>query len=205
MALSRAFLSDASKTRICQAVEAVEARSSAEIVVAIKQTSGRYGHVDLTLGFVGAVGVLIYMLYAPPVFALWSIVAITIAMFAAVAAGSRLIAPLRVALGARRGVDEVARAACEQAWALGVCNTRHRSGVLIYVSLHEGRATVLADIGLQEVLPREELTKMIERIEGSVERGPEALAEAIEASADLLETRFPRRHDDIDELPNVAA
>src|SRR4028118_293305 len=70
----KAFLSDAAKQALTDAVHFVEMRSSAELVVAVRTRSGSYLHADLIAGILAALASLIGLLFSPWPFELISFV-----------------------------------------------------------------------------------------------------------------------------------
>src|SRR4028118_1606064 len=71
----KAFLSDAAKQALTDAVHFVEMRSSAELVVAVRARSGSYLHADLIAGILAALASLIGLLFSPwPFELIWFVV-----------------------------------------------------------------------------------------------------------------------------------
>ena len=116
-----------------------------------------------------------------------------------------LFAPLRHALTpAFLHRQNVHRAALDQFLAHGIHVTEARTGVLIYVSLAEHHAEIIADTGIHRQVDKAVWSQAI----ASVLRGARAgdlsggLVEAIGACGGVLAQHFPPRADDRDELPN---
>jgi putative membrane protein len=82
--------------------------------------------------------------------------------------------------------------------------TRGRTGVLIYLSLDEHRAEIVADRAINEkVAPEAWGDAMVSLIDAiRADRPGEGLAEAIRQVGAVLATHFPRADDDINELPD---
>ena len=82
--------------------------------------------------------------------------------------------------------------------------TQGRTGVLIYLSLDEHRAEIVADRAINEkVAPEawgEAMAALIDAIRA--DRPGEGLAEAVRQVGAVLAPHFPRAHDDINELPD---
>ncbi|MCA9656157.1 MAG: hypothetical protein KC501_40005 [Myxococcales bacterium] len=205
------FSRDEAKQRLRKAVEAVESRSCAEVVISVRPWSTSWAGIDAAVGAGLAYLVLLYMLFAEQIFGLLWIALIVPVGFGVGAFTSRSLPGLRMALaGARR-----ARAAAEQGARarfveLGVMGTRERSGVLVYVSLTERQCVVVADVGVLARVPEGEWSKAVASVEGSVashgvgEPGLSALCQAVEALGDVLEGPMPRGEDDVNELEDVA-
>jgi putative membrane protein len=82
--------------------------------------------------------------------------------------------------------------------------TKGKTGILIFVSLLEHEAVVLADEGISKQLPPETWQEVIDLLLDGVRRRDFAggMGAAIHKCGSLLAERFPRATDDRDELPN---
>lgn len=205
------FVLDVGKQRLAAAVKAVEARSSAEIVLAVQPWSASWAAVDCGVGAVLAEVALLYTLFAPQEFGLVWIALIVPAAFAVGFTLSRALPGLRMRLaGSARVREAVERAARARLVELGVANTRGRTGVLVYVSIIERMAAVVADVGVTARVDQGAWTKAVARIHDAVAihgvgaAGLAAVSEAVEALAGVLEEPLPRAADDVDELEDVA-
>ncbi len=205
------FVREETKARFRGAVEAVEARTCAEIVVAVQPRSASWAGIDCAMGAALAYLVLLYTLFAPQVFGLlW--IAVMVPLGFAVGFGlPRVLPGLRLRLaGAARVAEAVERGARARFVELGVSVTRERSGVLVYVSLVERACKVVADIGVLARVPEQDWARTVARIEGTIaahglgEAGCVALCEAVEGLGLVLEGPMPRAADDINELEDVA-
>lgn len=81
--------------------------------------------------------------------------------------------------------------------------TRHRTGILIFISELEHRAEVLGDVGISAKVSREEWTLVLRHILKGMRQKDKAegICRAIEAAGQLLrEKGFPREADDENEL-----
>ncbi|MEJ7933147.1 hypothetical protein WG907_02625 [Sphingobium sp. AN558] len=82
--------------------------------------------------------------------------------------------------------------------------TRGRTGVLIYLSLDEHRAEIVADHAIDEKVAPEVWGDAMIALVGHVRDGRpgEGLAEAVRQVGIILAAHFPRDNDDINELPD---
>src|SRR5690606_13144660 len=122
--------------------------TAGEVVVAVRAASSDYRHTDYLVGFAVSLLALIALLFLPVPFAIetWPI-DVGLA-FAAGALISSSVSPLKRALTSSRSMaDEVARSARATFVNMGISRTRDRSGLLVFVSLLERRAEVVADTG----------------------------------------------------------
>ncbi len=205
------FLREESKKRLIAAVESVENRSAAEVVVAVKPWSGRYWYVDQALAALTSFAALAFMLFSSHVFSLPAVLVDTVLVYAFVLGLVWLVRPLRVWLCPAKILDGETRKAA-QAWfyAKRLSRTRDRSGILVYVSLLEKRAWAMPDLGVTKGLGEEKWQELARSLQDAVRSkgvGPEAveaLARAIEAMGPDLEEALPRREDDVNELADFA-
>lgn len=200
------FLTDSGKQALADAIERVEARTSAELVVVVRASSGEYLGNDLLVGFGAAIGLLGFMLYAPPVFGLATILLGPVVAVATVVATLRVVPGLRALFIADRRSREAVDSAAQACFARkGVHLTRDRTGVLIYASMLEQRVVVLADGGIGSAVAEDDewraTCRAIEQVFAD-EGDASVLAERIAALAPVLARACPRRADDIDELSN---
>jgi putative membrane protein len=102
---------------------------------------------------------------------------------------------------ARHGVH---RAALDQFLAHGIHLTEGRTGVLIYVSLAEHRAEIVADEAIYAKVDRGVWSGAIAALLAKAKAGDLAggLCEAVERSGEVLAAHFPPKPDDRNELPN---
>ncbi len=88
--------------------------------------------------------------------------------------------------------------------AAGLTQTRDRSGVLIFLSHLEHRVEILADKGIYEKVPATFWKEQSDKIVTGIRKGvhAQALADAILTIGNTMAEPFPRRADDMNELPN---
>jgi len=135
--------------------------------------------------------VSLYIVLQAVIFALvWCLVAWTPVL--------RLVIPRKM-LGAR-----VHAAALAQFEALGLAHTRDRTGILLYASLAEHRAEVLADEGIYAKAPREVWDEIVGLLIAGLKAGDPAsgFVHAIERTGEILAACLPPREDDANELPD---
>ena len=87
----------------------------------------------------------------------------------------------------------------------GLHHTRDETGILILISLFEHRVHVLADRGINNVVPASTWDGIVQTITDGIHNGDtcNALCVAIESCGQLLAEHFPVKADDTDELPNL--
>jgi uncharacterized membrane protein len=87
---------------------------------------------------------------------------------------------------------------------LGVWDTAHNSGVLIYVQLVDHRIEIVADRGISAKVEQAEWSAICSRMEGSFKQNNflKGSLEAIEAATALLAKHFPPLGRNPNELPD---
>lgn len=197
------YLSPESKHALTEAARAVEQLSSAEIVISVRPASTTALVPALIAACAGGVACLAFVLFSPWSFSYEAILLDPTLAGAAAGLAVRYIPWLRASLlPARLARAGVAQAAQAEFWARGMCETRDRTGILIYVSQVERRCAVIADRGVSSHVDAGLWRGAVERMETSVrrERDGVRLAEHVRALGPLLARALPRRADDVDEL-----
>jgi putative membrane protein len=201
-----AFLTDEDKAALNDAVAAVEALSSAEVVVIVRAQSGSYLHADLLAGIGFGLLVLWFQLFSPWEFSLESILIAAPILGAAVALlVSRAPAVRRRLTSAGRRARSVRTAALAEFIQNGIDATRGRTGVLVYVSLLERLGEVVADRGVTRAVTPAEWDARVGALKAAVAAGEpgKVVATHLRGLAALLAVALPRADDDVDELPNA--
>ncbi len=213
MNLKKEF-SDESLQRIKAAVKEAEDKISGEIVPVIVERSGAYSAAVFKsavifglLAFIGIIALDRYVitdasntLYYDPIFI----------FFAVISAG--LLAALlclisesfkRLFIG-RASFEERTRMRAQSAFLEEeIFNTRHRTGIMIFISFFEHKVIVMADRGISKVVDQREWDAIVADLVSSIRQGK--AVEGLEAGvrrcgAILLEKGFHKTADDINEL-----
>ncbi|MDE2016881.1 MAG: TPM domain-containing protein [Hyphomicrobiales bacterium] len=186
-------MSEADRAAVDAAIAAAEARTSAEIHCVLAESSGDYELPAL----VGAVGLALLVPWPMLAFTLWSAERVFVTQIAvfAVALLVLSIPAIRVALtppAVKRA--QAHRAAIEQFVLRGVDRSPARSGVLLFASLRERYARVIADEGAAKAIPQAQWRRVVDAMTGRLARGEigPGYAEAASACGDLLAAHFPR-------------
>lgn len=202
------FLTDDSKRALTASIRAVESQSSAEVVIAVKPQSAHYVHADFIVGAAATFATLAYLLFSAQAFAPISILIDPFVAGALVGFLASRSPELRRALTPsatrQRWVGRAARAAF---YEKGIRRTSARTGILVYISLLERRAEVVADSGVTDAVPAAAWARATGAIRDAVARGAAAaeVARAIEALAEPLAPALPHSDDDVNELPDEVA
>lgn len=88
---------------------------------------------------------------------------------------------------------------------IGMMRTRERNGVLFFVSVRDKKLAVIGDKGIHEHVAQDFWTDVVKQVETSFaeKRFGDGLVEAIDRVGSELARHFPRRADDVNELPDA--
>lgn len=221
------MISNDDHARIAQAVAKAEASTSGEIRCVLAYETGNARLNAMIAGLVAALvlpGLAVVFGFQPAAVldALdgWSAghgpgpsVALSLGLYAAVqvvvfalVAGVWLIGPLRRLLTPKAVVTARVRAAAiEQFEALGLTHTRDRTGVLLFASLDDHRAEVLADSGIYEKTTSEDWEAVAAVLVAGLAAGKpgDGFVAAVDKAGVLLAAHLPPRPDDSNELPDA--
>jgi putative membrane protein len=206
--------SDEDLQRIKAAVKGAEQKISGEIVPVIVERSGIYAIANYKASLIAGVFFFIVMiildryviedathtLYYDPLF-----------IFTVVMVGSALGAllpnisdALKRWLIPRSYLDLCCRQSAENAFLEEeVFNTRHRTGIMIFISFFEHEVIVMADRGISKVVEQQEWDKIVAELVGHIRSGKvvEGVETGIKRCGEiLLEKGFQKTADDINEL-----
>ena len=177
-----------------------------EVVLALRPRSDSYNRGPLLFGVVVAWAILGFELFSPYEFPLDAIF-LEPALIGAAAAFLAAFIPgfTRILVSPRKRRQSVECAARATFQERGVGLTRERTGVLLYVSLLEREAVVVADKGITDIVPPEVWRSMASRVEARAGNARDAagLAQTIQLLTELLAAELPARADDVNELGDL--
>lgn len=190
-------------SRVTEAIEDAERRTSGEVVVVVTQSSDNYGFIPLLWASLAALLVPLPLIFLTPLITIDIFVA-QLAVFLVLALVMSLPAVHYRVVPAELQRRQVERKAAEQFLARNLHTTEARTGVLLFVSLAERRAIILADDGIATKVTSSTWQTIIDRLTGEIGAGrlAQGLAMAVAECGDILASGFPPRSDDVDELPN---
>jgi putative membrane protein len=187
------------------AVAEVEMGSAVELVVLLAPRSGTYPEATLLGGLLGLYGIFAVVMFHNVELGDYAIFTAPLLGLIAGALATGFIAPLRRWLtftrAIERNVELVARATFQKA---GLSATRDATALLVYLSMDERRATVVADRGVQRALGDKGLDGIKQRYAAAL-RTPGKRAAILQVTRSLKEplaAALPVRADDINELPD---
>jgi len=216
-------MTDADRARVAAAVTAAEASTSGEIVTIFAARSDDYADVALAWSALVALAALLALAYAPDFYLAlydritgnwaqhWSAGRLfgAAALIAAIKFGATwlilLWRPLRTALVPAPLRHTRVHARALAAFRIGAeRRTTGRTGILIYLSLAEHRAEILADEAIAARVPAELWGEALAAMLAELKHGrmADGLIAAIGKVGAVLAEHLPRAAGDINELPD---
>lgn len=215
---SRLF-SESDRGQINECVRTAEAGTSAEIVPVVATISGRYDRAEDLIGL--WVGVLLMIavsiVWPSPAGDLdtgsWGpnpaviqtvklVVTMVVGFILGAIFGSRVSWLRRLFTPARQLADEVRLSARSVFFDQRVHHTERGGGLLIYISLFEHTAVILADRRILEVIGQSAIDELCRSLTEALRRLSlaEALCQTIQSAGLRLSALMPRAQDDVNEL-----
>jgi putative membrane protein len=206
--------SDQDLQRIKTAVKDAENNISGEIVPVIVERSGQYMTANYKAGMFGGCVAFILMivldryiisdysntLFYDPVFIFFVVV------LGGLVGGllPNFVEGLKRQLVGQVQLDQVTRQRAETAFLEEeVFNTKHRTGIMIFISFFEHEVIVMADRGISKVVEQKQWDKIVSDLVAQIRDGK--IVEGLEAGIKrcgeiLLEKGFHKADDDVNEL-----
>jgi len=203
---ARQVLGDDGAERIETAIADAESSTSGEIVPILVRRSSTVGHVPLASFTLLLLCVFLSDLparlselggpYGVWLGACWLLAGGLALAFSRLDAVQRMLTPR---IDQMRQVDLRAQI---EFYELEMSQTQDRTGILLFVSLMEHRAVVLADRSIAEKLDAKIWQELVDLMIQGVKRGDLAagMTQAIQRCGELLSPYFPVAEDDINEL-----
>ena len=196
-------LSPQDRQRISAAIQAAERRTTGEIVCVLARHSAESTALPILLAALAALA-LPWLLVGLTTLPVLIILSLQLALFVGLAA--MLSVPrVRVGLLPKATRQAIAhRAAMEQFMLRGIGRTEGRTGVLVFVSLAERYARIVADEAIASRVAQADWQSAIDALVDHMRRGriADGFVEAIERCGGVLATHFPAKADERSELPD---
>jgi putative membrane protein len=197
------MISQADKERIAEAIRAAEAKTSGEIFCVVAHQSSDYRLVPLAWA-----SALALLVPAPLIFfTLWPAAVIYLVQLVVFIAAALVLSlpAIRFHIVPRRTRHERAHiSALRQFYAQGLHQTENRTGVLIFASLAERYAEIVADAGINAKVTPQVWDQAIAALIDGIKHGRTGdgfIAAVVQCGAVLAE-HFPPGALKRDELPN---
>lgn len=199
------FFSAAEKETIRRAVAEAETRSSGEIVAMVVPESDPYREAELlgALFLSGLVAVVVAV--AVRHVTIWTYIPLVCLLFVPALFLFRRFPRLKLSFaGAPRQGEAVRERALAAFYEKGLYRTREETGILIFISLLERKVWILGDRGINEKIDPGYWQSLAGELAAGLKsgRGAEALCRVIAGCGTELARHFPRRPDDVNELPD---
>ena len=200
-------LSPEDHERITQAVRAAEAKTSGEIFTVVAQASDDYfylsGFFAALVALATGLALLVTGLLINEPLSAATIIAVQVFSLLLLLVGLRAFPHLRLlfvplSVAHRRAANNARR----QFLAHGIHATASRAGILIFVSLAEHYAEVIADAGIAEKVEQENWDRLVAVLIDAAQRGDlaDGFVDAVQGAGALLATHFPPGHEVGNEL-----
>jgi len=214
------FFSKEEQQQIAAAVGEAEARTSAEIVPVVVSASGRYDRAEDICGLWTALIFLGFAYFLVPqarpepgtwdfAWSTWELPIYLLAVLLGFLVGTvkaNYVAPLRQLFTPRVQMREEVEGRARQLFVdQRIHHTQGATGLLIYLSLYEHMASVIADATVTEKLGQEALDALCEELTAGLRSGKpaEALCQTIRGAGARLSAVLPREGGTVNELPDA--
>jgi putative membrane protein len=197
------LISKDGQERVSAAIEAAERKTSGEIVAVVAAESSRYLYIPFMYAALAALVVpwpFIHFTWMT-VHWIWGLQLLTFAVLLTVLMMGRIRYAL-VPTSTKRLAAH--RRAVEQFLTQNLHTTEGRTGVLIFVSVAERYAEILADSGIHRKVPKAEWEGIVNALTDQIGAGRAAdgFVAAVEAVGERLTQHFPAGSADLSKLPN---
>lgn len=203
------ILKNEERGRVTAAISLAESRTRGEIYCVLARQSDDYFYPSaffVTLSIIAVSLVSAFTLHwwwvdvAPTTFAMAQLAAIAASLLVLKAFPGLRMHFVPRGLGYRRAHAEAVR----QFLAHNIHTTQNRTGVLIFVSLAEHYAEVIADAGISAQVPQERWDETVAALTDNARRGvlAQGFVQAVEMVGRELAEHFPARGKNPDELGN---
>jgi putative membrane protein len=197
MAWINKYLSQDEIKKIEEAISRVEETTTGEIVPVIVRKSSSVGHIPLTLTLLFTLLIAIAelpfsdWLWVSPWIWLWPVLLVIIYFISAFVAKGPWIQ--KVFVPEKDEVDQVHSRAQLEFYRNRIHGTDSGTGILIFVSVMEKKAVILADEGISKKLPPETWDQVLNQFRSALGQGnwSQGFVQAIENCGDHLKTHFP--------------
>jgi putative membrane protein len=213
--LTGKFLSEAERRSVEACVAEVEKNTSGEIVPMVVSSSYHYPMSNMIGGLIFALLISVSVTLAYSFQRAWGgVTAMDLWLFPAVFAVSFLIfhelvkripGLKRIFVTRAEITEEVEEAALTSFYRNGLNNTRDRTGILVFISVFERRAYVLADEGINAKVDSAVWQEVVDLVVTGIRqrRQADGICAAIRRCGSLIQEHFPIKKDDTDELDNL--
>ena len=213
--LASKFLTEQDKHAVQTCVAEVEKNTSGEIVPMVVSSSYHYPMSNMIGGLIISLLIAIGVTLAYSIRKSWGgVTAMDIWLFPAVFAVAfllfhelvkRIPGLKRIFITKAEIAEEVEEAALTAFYRNGLDNTRDRTGILIFISVFERQAYVLADEGINAKVDKAVWQEVINLVVNGIKQHKQAegICKAVKRCGELIREHFPIKADDTNELGNL--
>jgi putative membrane protein len=210
--MAKKFLTQDEQKRVTQTVKDAELQTSGEIVPMIVSYSYEYPKaillaamfysLPLTYALAHALSIALWIDFLHIHFFFLLFIPVFLLSYWIVST-KRFLA--RMFISKEEMESEVEEEATTSFFTERLFETRENNGILLFISVFEKKAWILADRGINERIKQNEWQKIVDKLTSEIRQGnnAEGLCEAIKSIGLILKGNFPYRRDDIDELHNL--
>lgn len=196
-------LSTQDRQRISAAIRAAEAKTSGEIVCVLAHSSSESTAMSILVAALASLALpwlLVGLTTLPVLQILWLQLALFLGLVVLLCLPR--VSVILLPRATRRAIAH--RVAMQQFLLRGIGRTKDRTGVLIFVSLAERYARIIADEAIASRVAQLEWQGAIDALVDHMRGGrvADGFVEAIERCGAVLATHFPRTETDRAELPD---
>lgn len=213
-------ITDDDRSAINTAIAAAESKTAAEIVPVVAESSGRYDRAEDLCGlWLGLIFMIVTWLLLPEPFRepgswggpslLWYPFSLTVAVVIGFVLGivisNRLPGLRRLFTPGSELQQEVANRSRQVFFDQRVRHTAGHGGILLYVSLFERRAAIIADRSVLDALTQPTIDSLCAEFTNRLKTGSlkDAFVETIADVGNRLSSKLPAGDDDRNELPDA--
>ena len=193
------------RTKLYETIELIENNSLVEMVVIIKEHSGKYRDIPVWAGLIFSFLLYTFFMFSHIAFDVYMIYGMTVLSFFFIyglVSISHFTVPFLIKKKRKlRNVEISARAIFQKG---GIRFTQERIGVLIYVSLLEKQVFILPDRGAEKAIPVDEWKEMKQDFQQIFNASdiPGALIDTMKKWQPVFAKHIPPIENDINELPD---
>lgn len=198
------FISQTDRENIAEAIRQVEKNTDGELVTVISRQSDQYFYIPLLWATLIALAIPGLIMIVDHPLALMHSYTIQFVSFLVLAILFRW-QPVTMRLIPRQVKHQRAhRVAMEQFFMQNLHHTKSASGILIFVSIAERYVEIIADKGINDVVPAGSWDAIVEQFTSRVKGGQVATGflETIDACGHVLAEHYPKSDGNPNELPN---
>lgn len=198
------ILTDDDKTTVSDAIKHAERRTSGELVTVITPASDDYWFIPSLWASLIALMVPAVILLVGTWMDALTLFSVQIGVFLVLVTLFRVPALKHMLVPKNIKHLRASRTAREQFFIQGLQNTEGRTGILLFVSVAEHYVEVIADKGINDVVPDGTWDKVVNDFVLKVKekRYTQGFIDAIEDCGNILAEHFPAQRENENELPN---